>query len=278
MRSLLSTLTSTPSLKRNTYSKQILLRIITELKLINPLERKQSLHNPSSTIKIRSPRRQGNATQWWVHIDIRIVEYQVSLTFVSINKLFNTPNFLSHEELFLHCLLFLVLFLCSLLFVVRIRGFSCRGSIFFFLCGWVWSRIHIIILILSDTLLGPLIQDLVSIWDRLRLKHLPGGCLRRACRGSCHLLLLSHKVKVLVEPELLLLSLDLSSDLARTILYVVPHFSLHDYGAALLALSGLTSAKRYVLLVLIVSSDGYDELTVLALNRLHRAILLMILH
>ena len=90
-------------------------------------------------------------------------------------------------------------------------------------------------------------------------------------------MLLPHIFEVLVEPELLLFSLDLSSDLARTILYVVPHFALHDYGAALLALSGLASAERYMLLVLIIS-DGNDELAVLALNWLHRAILQMILH
>jgi hypothetical protein len=90
-------------------------------------------------------------------------------------------------------------------------------------------------------------------------------------------LLLPNKLEVLVEPELLLLSLDLSSDLTRTILYVVPHFALHDYGAALLALSGLASAERYMLLVFVIS-DGNDELTVLALYGLHRAILQMILH
>ena len=90
-------------------------------------------------------------------------------------------------------------------------------------------------------------------------------------------MLFPHILKVLVELDLLFLSLDLSGDLALTILQVVPHFALHDYGAALLTLSGLASAERHMLLVLIVS-DGYDEFAVLALNGLHRAILQMILH
>ena len=212
-----------------------------------------------------------------IHIDIRIVEYQVSLTIVSINKLFNTHNILSHEKLLLHCLLFLVLFLWSLLFVVLIRSFSLGWIIFVFLCGWVGSSVHIIFFFLSDTLHGPLVQNLVNVWDCLRLKHLPCGCLRRACWGSSQPLLLPYIFEVLVEPELLLFSFDLSSDLALTILYVVPHFALHDYGAALLTLSCLASAESYMLLVLIIS-DGNDELAVLALNGLHRAILQMILH
>jgi len=90
-------------------------------------------------------------------------------------------------------------------------------------------------------------------------------------------LLLPHILKILVELELLFFSLDLSGDLTLTILHVVPHFALHYYGAALLALSGLAPAERHMLLVLIVS-DGYDELAVLALNGLHCAILQMIFH
>ena len=76
---------------------------------------------------------------------------------------------------------------------------------------------------------------------------------------------------------MLLLSLDLSSDLSRTIIYEVPHFALNYYGAALLELPCLASVERYMLLVLIIS-DGNDELAVPALNGLHRAILQMILH
>jgi len=187
----------------------------------------------------------------------------------------------SHEKFLAYCLFFLVILALSFFLIIIIRRLFLSLLLNFFVVffhGRIRSRLSIILIIILNYLMfASLRKHLIFVRSFPRLKDFTGGDLRRSARLCSYSLLISDTIQILLELQRLFLSFDLLCYLALAILNMYFHFSLHDHGPAVLTFSSLASAISNMFLVLLIS-NRYDKLTIIALYGLHGAILQMFLH